>query len=759
MPEERDGTRHDEAHDEARAHDAVPGAPHEAGGQAAGAARAGTTGRRERVDIRGAFGEQGEHEADRERHRPDQEARHRRERGEILALLQLHDVGAEQQGPRRGHPHDEPAGKAPPAARSEDDRRHETDEQRRGGTERRVDCRPRLEPPDGQGQLRPQEPPQAQGDERGRPLGRPAGAEQREPDDVGDQRDQRPDATAVHDQGPEGVDQHVDGRYSSDVAGPPLVGTIARWHGDRREHQAGAMSGRPDGLLPGWDSASEEPASVARRDPGSTTAPPGTFGLRVRTVSEVARTVKDAVRTDERLRDLWIEGEVGRVTISSAGHAYFALKDDRSALQCVWFRDDRVRSAFQPQTGLRVVTHGRMDVYEPSGALQLYVDALQPSGFGDLAIRFEQLKARLGAEGLFESARKRSLPSRPATVAVITSPSGAVWRDVCHVLARRWPLVRVVLVACQVQGEGAPASIVGAMRRLERLIAEGHAAGRPDEVPAVTILARGGGSLEDLWSFNDERVVRAVVAHTVPVVCGVGHEVDVTLADFAADVRAPTPSAAAELVVPDRVEVAAAVAAARRRLDRAVERSLVVAGRELATERRALERADPAAQLTAGRERAGLLLDRATRAVAADVARRRSMVDRLGDRLGPSLPGRLVRDRGRLERTTDRLRPLLPVRLARERERVDRAAGRLPVLASNRVTRARSSLDAAVAALSVLGPQATLDRGYAIVRRAADGAIVRDPAQAARGTALRLRVAQGELDATSDGEPAGGSGG
>jgi len=517
------------------------------------------------------------------------------------------------------------------------------------------------------------------------------------------------------------------------------------------------MTGRADGLLPPWDRSVDEPESVAPR-PTPAPAPSGTFGQRVRTVSEVARTVKDAVRTDERLRDLWIEGEVGRVTISSAGHAYFTLKDDRSALQCVWFRDDRMRSAFQPQTGLRVVSHGRMDVYEPSGALQLYVDALQPSGFGDLAIRFEQLKARLGAEGLFDSARKRPLPIRPATVAVVTSPSGAVWRDVCQVLARRWPLVRVVLVACQVQGESAPASIVGALRRLERLIADAQAAGRGDEVPAVTILARGGGSLEDLWSFNDERVVRAVVAHTVPVVCGVGHEVDVTLADFAADVRAPTPSAAAELVVPDRVEVSASVAAARRRLDRAAERSVTASMRELATERRALERADPAAQLIAARERAGLLLERAARALAADVARRSSLVARLGDRLGPTVPGRLVRERERLERARDRLDPLLPARLSRERERLDRAAGRLPTLAAARVARAGSSLEAASAALSVLGPQATLDRGYAIVRRADDGAIVRDPSEAGQGTALRLRVARGELTATSDGEPTGESG-
>ena len=172
------------------------------------------------------------------------------------------------------------------------------------------------------------------------------------------------------------------------------------------------------------------------------------------------RAVKAAVREDPRLADLWVEGEVGRVTVSSAGHAYFALKDDRSQLQCVWFRDDRLRSAFEAQAGLRVVAHGRIDLFEPQGALQLYVESLQPAGLGDLALRFEELKARLAAEGLFESARKRPLPTRPTTIAVITSPTGAVWKDIATVLARRWPLVRVVLVGAQVQGADAPASIV-----------------------------------------------------------------------------------------------------------------------------------------------------------------------------------------------------------------------------------------------------------------------------------------------------------
>jgi exodeoxyribonuclease VII large subunit len=480
----------------------------------------------------------------------------------------------------------------------------------------------------------------------------------------------------------------------------------------------------PEWALPGWDhvpDTDEPPSSGAGPktsrtlnlrplgepppQPRPATATPGAFGVRILKVSEVTRTIRGAVRAEPRLGDLWVEGEIGRVTISTAGHAYFALKDERSQLQCVWFRDDRLRSAFEPQAGLRVVAHGRIDLFEPQGALQLYVESIQPSGFGDLALRFEALKARLAAEGLFDAARKRPLPVRPGTIAVITSPSGAVWRDVCNVLARRWPLTRVVLVAARVQGDGAPASIVTAFRRLERWIAAAHAEGRPREAPALTILARGGGSLEDLWAFNDERVVRAVVGHTVPVVCGVGHDVDVTLADFAADVRAPTPSAAAEIVVPDRAEFSAKLATTGRRLAAGASVRLATSAREVGAERRALDRLSPTAQVATARERSGLLLDRATRA----------------------LETRMTRDRGRIA----------------PRDRLDAAALR-------RTTAARAGLEAATAALDVLAPQRTLDRGYAIVRRAADGAIVRAPGEAPAGTRLAVRVAAGELPATVD---------
>ena len=461
--------------------------------------------------------------------------------------------------------------------------------------------------------------------------------------------------------------------------------------------------------LPGWDAVEDGPSPTSGNGAeafAGTTAPitpPGTFGLRIFNVSEVARAIREAVRSDPRLGDVWVEGEVGRVTVSSAGHAYFTLKDARSALACVWFSDDRARSVFQPQAGLRIVVHGRIDLFEQQGAVQLYVESIQPAGFGDLAIKFEALKARLSAEGLFDPARKRPLPTRPSTIAVITSPTGVVWRDVATVLSRRWPLTQVILVACKVQGEDAPESIVAAFRRLERWLAAATKTSDPTDVPQVTILARGGGSLEDLWSFNDERVVRAVVAHSLPVVCGVGHEVDVTLADFAADVRAATPSAAAELVVPDRGDWLAAFRRAGERTAAAVGRTLDGARRELAAERRALDRLDPRAQLAADRERVGLLLDRAVRVADAALERRRAVLRSTG---------------------ADVPRPLL-----------------------QRLAAARSTLDATASALGVLGPQATLDRGYAIVRRAADGTIVRAPADAPGGTVLAIRVAEGELTA------------
>jgi exodeoxyribonuclease VII large subunit len=486
----------------------------------------------------------------------------------------------------------------------------------------------------------------------------------------------------------------------------------------------GDRSKPPDWALPAWDSipaeaaipapahrpevVSPRPAAEPSRavEPARPAEASG-FTMRILQVSEITRAVRDAVRAEPDLRDVWVEGEVGRVTVSSAGHAYFTLKDERSQLACVFFRDDRVGSPFEPRTGLRVVVHGRVDIFESQGVYQLYVASIQPAGFGDLALRFEALKARLAAEGLFETARKRPLPPRPAVIGVATSATGAVWHDICHVISRRWPLARVILSPCQVQGDGAAASVVTALDRLARWGEKCRAEGRPGDAPAVVILARGGGSLEDLWSFNDERVVRAVVAHPVPIVCGVGHEVDVTLADFAADVRAPTPSAAAELVVPDRAEVVAGLRELSRRAGTHAGRALASARAELGAEGRALDRLRPSAQLAQARERAGYLLDRATRALRGEIGRRAETERRLAACLTPAVTEKLTGRRVALERSA--------------------------------------------AALSALGPQATLDRGYAIVRRRSDGLILRTPGQAAGGEGLSIRVAQGEIEATVDG--------
>jgi exodeoxyribonuclease VII large subunit len=419
-------------------------------------------------------------------------------------------------------------------------------------------------------------------------------------------------------------------------------------------------------------------------------------GFRVLDVADVTRTIRDALRVHPDLRDIWVRGQVGRVSPSTPGHLYFTLTDGRSQLDCVLFSRERASVAFEPQMGLQVVVHGRIDVFEQQGRVQLYVDAVEPAGFGEMALRLEALKRRLAAEGLFDAARKRPLPASPARIAVVTSPTGAAWHDVRTVVERRWPLVDLILAPCLVQGDAAPASIVAAFRGIALLPAEA----RPD----VVILARGGGSVEDLAAFNDEAVVRAIGTCAVPVVVGVGHEIDSSLADLAADVRAPTPSAAGELVVPDRTAVRSTLGANRARLDRLWTAVFEASTAALAAEQRALERLGPLAQLDLSRERAGALLDRATVAVRAALERRSAATGAA----------------------------LLP----------------LAAIVATRVARARAALETAAAGLDALDPQATLERGYAIVRITADGRVLRDAAEVAPGAAIAIRVARGGVGAT-----------
>ena len=273
------------------------------------------------------------------------------------------------------------------------------------------------------------------------------------------------------------------------------------------------------------------------------------------TVSQVASYIRSELEADPHLADLWIEGEVSNLSIASSGHAYFNLKDRQAVLQAVMFRSQR--GIHLLSNGESVTAHGRISFYEPRGTLNIMVDVVAPQGLGELALELERLKQKLASEGLFDPARKRPLPTFPKVVGVVTSPSGAVFHDIQNVLRRRYPLATLVLSPTQVQGEGASANIVSALELLDR-----------DGGCDVIIVARGGGSLEDLWSFNEESVARAIYACRTPVVSGVGHETDETIADYVADVRAPTPSAAAEMIAPDVRDLKATVSAFLQRMDR-----------------------------------------------------------------------------------------------------------------------------------------------------------------------------------------------
>ncbi len=281
--------------------------------------------------------------------------------------------------------------------------------------------------------------------------------------------------------------------------------------------------------------------------------------IAVYSVSEVTGYLADILREDPVLPNIWVRGEVGNFTRSSAGHCYFTLRDSDATLRSVMFRDGGV-GADHIEEGVAVVVHGRVSIYQPRGDLQLIADVVQPEGVGELQLKLEELKARLEKEGLFEESRKRPLPSFPMRVGVVTSPTGSVWHDIQNVTARRYPAVELVLAPALVQGNEAVGTIVAAFEALERL----------DDIDVI-IVARGGGSLEDLWPFNEEDVARSIFKGAAPVVSAIGHETDYSIADLVADLRAPTPSAAAELVVPDQAELFADIEMMRRSLTGSIE--------------------------------------------------------------------------------------------------------------------------------------------------------------------------------------------
>ncbi len=354
------------------------------------------------------------------------------------------------------------------------------------------------------------------------------------------------------------------------------------------------------------------------------------------TVSQLTGRIRDLIDSAAELRDVWLEGEVSNFHRAASGHCYFTLKDGGAQIKCVMWRNTANRQSYLPTDGDFVLSHGRVGVYEARGLYQLYVDRLQRAGVGNLYRRFEILKAQLEKEGLFAEERKRPLPGFPRRIGVVTSPKAAALRDILNVLSRRCPLVEVLLSPTLVQGDAAPPQIVGAIQAINAL--QG-----PRRVDLI-IVARGGGSLEELWAFNDERVARAIAASRAPVICGVGHETDFSLADFAADLRAPTPSAAAELSVPDQLELRAQIKGLTETLTAALQSKIDERRWQLNEQTRALRHLSPSYKLAQARQRLDELMSRAEAALRHTLTRRRGQLEGLSGRLvGISPMGTLER--------------------------------------------------------------------------------------------------------------------
>lgn len=415
------------------------------------------------------------------------------------------------------------------------------------------------------------------------------------------------------------------------------------------------------------------------------------------------------------LGSVWLEGEISNLARPSSGHWYFSLKDEGAQVRCAMFRNKATLVRFPVRDGARVIARGRVSLYEARGEFQVVVDHLEEAGEGALRRRFEELKRKLLAEGLFEAGRKRKLPTLPRRIGVVTSPTGAALRDILHILQRRFPAVPVLVYPTAVQGESAPREIVEALRL----------AGQRAECD-VLIVARGGGSLEDLMAFNDEAVARAMAASPIPVISGIGHETDFTIADFVADERAPTPSGAAERAVPDRAEYLRALGALYRNLDGAMRRKLQVLRQVLRQHERGLDRAHPGSRLRQHAQRLDELEQRLQRAVHRRLDRSRVRLGNAEALLGRSSPAR---------------------RLAALRLRLDGARRRLPTCMHRRLQQATERWQRSARTLHAVSPLATLDRGYAIVLDPV-GHVVTDSSHLAPGDRIEARLARGAVRAT-----------
>lgn len=425
-------------------------------------------------------------------------------------------------------------------------------------------------------------------------------------------------------------------------------------------------------------------------------------------VGELTRALRNAV--EPKFRDIWVAGEIANLKTQSSGHVYFSLKDDEATLAAVLWASQARKTKFRLQEGQEVLARGFVEIYPPHGKYQLVVQEVEPRGAGAMAVLLQQVKERLQADGLLDPARKRPLPFLPRRVGVATSPTGAALRDFLRVVHGRFPSLPVLIAPCRVQGEGAASTVVAAVRALCRNGVD------------VIVVTRGGGSQEELAAFNDERLARAIAACPVPVVSAVGHEIDVTVSDLVCDVRAATPTHAAQLVAPVRDELVARVASLRARGERAVAGAVDARRREVRALR--AELSDPAHVLSRARHRIDDLLHRAKAAVLAPRRRERDGLDRLRARLGRQEPRRRVREVvARMEAATRRLGTWQAAYFRREGLRLERLAGRLEPANVTKLLR----------------------RGFALVLR--NGHLVTESGQVAADDAVRIALAQGWLDA------------
>ena len=431
---------------------------------------------------------------------------------------------------------------------------------------------------------------------------------------------------------------------------------------------------------------------------------------RIYSVADLTAVVRELL--EGAFPDAWVSGEISNARRAPSGHWYFTLKDDRAQLRCVCFRQDALYLKIKPRDGIAVIARGRVGVYEARGEYQLYVEVIEPQGVGALQLAFEQLKKKLAAEGLFDAERKRGLPKAPTRIGIVTSPAGAAVADLVRVIERRFPAANIRLYPARVQGDEAAADVARGIRYFSE-----------NPWAQVVIAARGGGSLEDLWAFNEEEVARAIAACSTPVISAVGHQTDFTIADFAADVRAPTPSAAAELAVPDIQGIFQTLSGLEQRGSRALRYRIATLGRRM---------------LEAG-------LERGAASVRRRLAESRQRLDDAERTLRSAAAARLHAARERLAAQDRKLAARdLRVRLARQRQRLESLAQRPAPLQLRRLERLAARLAALDGSLGALSPLAILERGYAIVRTEA-GELVRDNRQAAPGDRLGVRLHRGRL--------------